>query len=220
MKNKLKNEHVVFKKFQEFYHAKELKELLEKNNISAILSDDAPPVDVTFTGNANYEFEVRIQQEDFVKAEKILMNEADSLMDSINEDYYLFDFSNDELFDVLLKQDEWNELDYLLAQKILKNRGEDVNQEMLDNMKQKRLEDLSKPEGGQTPWIFLGYILALLGGVFGLLMGYFLWTHKKVLPNGEKVYSYAEADRKQGKYILILGAIVAIISLAYKLFTS
>jgi len=206
----MKENYSIFRKFPTLEQATELKDLLNENGIDSILADNVPSVDVTFSGSTlNNQVEIRIKQSDFKKAEEILEKNAEELIDQIDKDYYLFEFTNEELYEVLLKSDEWNAFDYTLAQKILKQRGKSVDKELLNSLKNERLKDLAKPEGNQKPWIIGGYIFSILGGFLGLIIGYFLWTSKKTLPNGQKVYSYSENDRKHGKYIFYIGLIIA-----------
>tara|TARA_R110001606_G_scaffold393104_1_gene562712 strand:- start:480 stop:1136 length:657 start_codon:yes stop_codon:yes gene_type:complete len=207
----------IFRKFPTLEQATELKDLLNENGIESILADNVPPVDVTFSGSTlNNQVEIRIKQSDFKKAEQILEKNAEELIDQIDKDYYLFEFTDEALYEVLLKSDEWNAFDYTLAQKILKQRGKSVDKELLNSLKNERLKDLSKPEGNQKPWIIGGYVFSFLGGFLGLIIGYFLWTSKKTLPNGQKVYSYSENDRKHGKYIFYIGIIIAPTALLLK----
>ena len=111
------------------------------------------------------------------------------------------------MYEILLKADEWNEFDYKLAQKILVQRGKSVDTELLKALKKQRIELLAKPEENQKSWIVAGYIFATLGGLLGIFIGYSLWTSKKSLPNGQKVYSYNEKDRTHGKNIFYIGLI-------------
>lgn len=213
----MKEDYLMFRKFPDLTLAIELKELLDQNGIESILADNIPPVDVTFSGNTlQNEFEVKIKPSDFKKAEEILEKNAENLIDQIDRDYYLFGFTDEELYEILLKSDEWNAFDYTLAQKILEQRGKSVDKALLNSLKNERLHDLAKPEENQRPWIIAGYIFSLLGGLLGLIIGYFLWTAKKTLPNGQKVYSYAPNDRKHGKYIFYIGLIIAPIAFFLK----
>lgn len=215
----MSNDHSIFRRFSNIEQALELKIALNSNDIDTIIDDNSPPVDVTFGvgGSLQDTIEVRIKQADFEKAELILEKEAEKQLNNIDPGYYLFEFSNEELYDILLKSDEWNKFDYTLAQKILRDKGKSVDKELLDSLKKQRLEDLAKPEGNQKPWIAAGYILALLGGFIGLVIGYFLWTSKKTLPNGQKVYAYSENDRKQGKYIFIFSIIIFPVALLMRM---
>ena len=130
----------------------------------------------------------------------------------------MFDFTNEELYDILLKSDEWNKFDYILAQKILKEREKPIDEDLIESLKKQRIEELARPEGNQKPWIIAGYLFALLGGFLGIIIGYFLWTSKKTLPNGQKVYSYSKKDRTQEKYIFFVAIIIFPISLILRVF--
>lgn len=210
----MQEEYSIFKKYPTLEQAAELKELLDKEGIEAVLGDNIPPVDVTFSGTTlQHEFEVRIKPSDFVRAEDLLEQQDENLIDQVDKDYYLFNFTDEELYEILLKSDEWNEFDYTLAQKILSQRGKPIDKALLNSLKNERLKQLAQPEENQRAWIILGYVFAFLGGLLGIVIGYFLWTAKKTLPNGKKVYSHSEKDRKQGKYIFIIAIIILPIAL-------
>jgi hypothetical protein len=199
----------VFRKYPTLEQAKELETLLNKHNIDTNIVDNIASVDSNFTGSSlQNQYEVKILLADFEKAEKILDENAEKLIDQIPEDHYLFGFTDTELYEILLKSDEWSELDYKLAQKILTQRGKSIDPDLLKGLKKQRLELLAQPEGNQKPWIFAGYTFALIGGLLGILIGYLLWTSKKSLPNGQRVYSYSEKDRTHGKTILYIGLIL------------
>lgn len=217
----MEDDYSIFRKFPTLEQANELKELFLENGIESILADNTPSVDITFTGNTlQNEIEIRLRQPDFNKAEAILEKNVEDLITQIDKDYYLFEFSDDELYDILVKSDEWSAFDYTLAQKLLKNRGKPVDEVLVNALKSERLKELSEPEGNQKYWIIAGYVFAVLGGFLGLLIGYLIWTSKKTLPNGEKVYSHYEKDRKHGKYIFYIGLIIAPLALFLKVFST
>ena len=80
--------------------------------------------DVTFANNEILHlYYVKLKQEDFEKADELLMN---SVLESDQQpigDYYLFSFSTDELIDVLKNPDEWNAFDLYWARKILSSKS-------------------------------------------------------------------------------------------------
>lgn len=213
----MSEEFSVFKKFKSVEQAEELKEQLLSVSIESIIADNAPPVDITFSGSTvNIDVEIRLKPSDFPKAEAFLKKNAENLLDEIDKDHYLFEFSDDELFDILKRPDEWSEMDYSLAQKLLKERGRKIDDDFVENLRKERMSLLSQPEGSQKSWIVAGYIFAFMIGFIGIIIGYFLWTSKKTIPGGKKIYSYSPNDRKQGMFIFYIGLIVFIANVIYQ----
>ncbi|UTW62772.1 hypothetical protein KFE98_01045 [bacterium SCSIO 12741] len=202
----------LYRKFPDVEQANELADLLRNNKVEVLLSDNSPGMDLTFSGSSLHnEVELFIPQEEFARVDKILANLADKLIKEVEEDYYLFEFSNAELRDLLLKQDEWSAFDVQLARKLLQERGEPMDDDELDKLRQKRIEDLARPETSSAGWIWAGYITAFLGGFFGLMLGWYLWNQKKTLPDGSKVFRYSTESRIHGRRMVIIGLACSII---------
>ena len=209
----------IFKRFPTLEQAQDLQQLLNDANIETIIADNVPPVDITFGGSTlQNEIEIRISPRDFKKAEDLLLKQAETLIDDVDPSHYLFEFTTEELYDILIKYDEWGEFDYTLAKQILTKRGEKIDKETLETLKKKRLMELAKPEKRQGGWIVAGYIFAFMGGFIGVIIGYALWKAKKTLPNGTKVHSYSEKDQKHGFNIFLIGVIILPIVLLSKVF--
>ena len=216
------DEFVMFKRFIDAEQAKKLAEELTKKGIECQLIDDSLSKEITFSNNS----ELLIKQSDFEKANKILDERADELLDeradellvNINKEHYLFEFTNDELYDILTKPDAWNSLDYKLAQQILKDRGQEIDEDLVNSLKQERIAELSKPNKGQALWIIVGYIFSFTISIIGIIIGWYLWKMKKTLPNGKKIYVYSENDRIHGKWIFYIGIILWSIALSIKFF--
>lgn len=208
------DEFVMFKRFIDAEQAKELAEELTRKGIECQIIDDSRSKEITFSDNS----ELMIKQSDFEKAGKILDEKADELLVSVNKDHYLFEFTNDELNDVLAKPDAWNSLDYKLAQQILKDRGQEIDEELIESLKQVRIAALSKPAKGQTLLIIVGYIFSFTISFIGLFIGWYLWKMKKTLPNGQKIYANSEIDRIHGKWIFFIGIVLWPIALYAKYF--
>ena len=210
----MSEEFSIFRVFPTQEQAEELQALLKDNGIDAVVGDNLPPIDVTFSGStAQHQYEVRIAPGDFKQAEAILASQAENLIETLDKDYYLFSFTDEELYDILLRADEWSDLDYALARQLLEQRGKPVDGQLLQSLKKQRLDDLAKPEGSQKTWIYVGYVFAILGGGLGIIIGYLIWKSKKTLPNGERVYSYSDQDRPKGKLLFIISLVLFIIYL-------
>ena len=91
-------------------------EVLNENDIPVSLSDSIPSVDLAFSSNGvGGQFSVNIRSVDFEKAEQVLETHYGANINDLEEDYYLLEFSNEELHDILDKYDEWSTHDYAIA---------------------------------------------------------------------------------------------------------
>jgi hypothetical protein len=202
------NDFLTYQHFNDKSEAEELLALLTENKIECFFEDATASFDPSFVNSElNNEYRIKLKKEDFEKADSFLLSITAKQIEGIDQDYYLFEFSNEELLEIISKRDEWSKLDYLLAQKILSDRGHTIEQEELQLIYKKRIEELSKPEKSQISWIITGYVLVLLGGVLGLFIGWHFHSHKRTLPNGESVYAYSIKDRIHGKRIVVLGVV-------------
>lgn len=214
-------EFVTYKKFNDEGRAAAIAEVLRTSGIELEVVKDRDSLDRLYGGqSASPQFYVKIQQKDFQQADRILAEISQQQLTSVDQDHYLYGFSDDELFDVVSKPDEWNEFDYELAKKILAEKGKAITPEVIGLLKQRRVNELTKPEEIHKGWIFAGYLLALLGGLFGIFIGWQLYNFKKTLPNGERVYAYDDENRRHGFRILIVGIIMFIITTAVRIAAS
>lgn len=203
---------IVFKRFKVPDDAIDFAKKLKDNGIQAKVIDNSPAVDITFSANHTQdEVQLLINAEDRKRANDILQQEAEVLINDISTDHYLFQFENKELFDVLKNYDEWNELDYALAQKILVDRGETINSSIIDELRQNRENDLNKTEKAGNITLFLGYLFSLFGGVGGIFIGVYLIVTKKTLTTGQKINYYRKSDRLHGAAIVALSLFMIIL---------
>lgn len=214
-------EYITYKKFKSASEAEYLIEILENEKIEYYLDDIAPTYDITFTGGTDLEDKValKVKQEDFSKIDKLLEEDAETEISSIDENHYLYQFSDDELVEILENFDDWGQTDYLLAQKILKDRGKEFSKDKIQKLKTLKIEKLKKPEKGNTGWFIFGFISAFLGGLFGILIGYHHYNFRKKIITGERVFAYDEKTRKQGFNMFILGIISLIFWIFYLIVT-
>ncbi len=209
---------IIFRKFNDKALALELAGILEENSI-AFEMDDSSGYDPAFSNNEiAKEYSIKLQKADFPRAEKLLQRISEKNILGIKNDHYLYGFTDDELIDIVYKEDEWSKEDFLLAKKILKQRGREINEADMKETKRQRIMELEKPEKSSKSWIFISYVLALMGGLLGIWIGWHLNTHKKTLPDGRQVFSYTESDREHGKRIFFLGIFSFIAWICVKVF--
>ena len=135
------------------------------------------------------------------------MENLPTQVESVKNDHHFFSLSNDELFEIVLKSDQWSEDDRRLAQKILNDRRREMD-EVTETFNEQWLVDFDEHRSTYMPLIYAGYLFSILGGFIGILVGIYLITSKKTLPDGKQVLAYTLGDRQHGCQILIIGTIM------------
>ncbi|GHB65358.1 hypothetical protein [Persicitalea jodogahamensis] len=162
------------------------------------------------------EYIVKVHPSRFSEVNELLHDMAADEVRFVDTSHYLFGFKDEELFDILASPDEWSAFDYQLARRVLSERGIDVDARLLALLKKSRLEELAQPEAKQTANVWIGYLFALFGGVVGIFIGWNMATTQKTLPNGERVYTFGESDRRHGKAIIVLGVVMVVVWALWK----
>ncbi len=200
--------YLTFQKFNDIGLAKEIAERLKQNGIECLLENNRPNFDPSCAFNTvETDISIKLKPDNFSKANKALEDYYQKDLENVDKDYYLFDFTDEELIEIISKPDEWCHFDYQLAQKILTGRGKEIKPEVATLLKKQRIKDLSAPETTNKYWIYLGYLSALFGGLFGLIIGWTLAYLKKTLPDGQRVYVYRDEERNHGTRMLLLSCI-------------
>ncbi len=200
--------YLTFKKYNDIELAKEIGEQLKANQIEYIIEDDKQFFDATFANNSfSPDISLKIKAQDFKKANDILNELYKGTINSVDKDYYLFEFTDKELLEIISKPDEWGEFDYQLAQQILAERGNEIKPDIVGLLTEQRIKELSKQEPTSKYLIYRGYLSAILCGFIAILFGYDLAYSKKTLLNGDQVYTYGDNERKHGKRIVLIGVV-------------
>lgn len=197
----------TYRSFHNEDQANELIEFLKEHDISFVVADQESTLDSLYRGAnpIDREVEVKIQPEDFSKVDELWKSNLEIDLGQLDPNHYIFKFTNEELYEILARPDEWSITDHQLAVAELKKRGKSVDHELIAALSNQREKDLSKEEPSQMPWIIVGYFTSLLGGVIGIVVGWVIISSKKTLPSGKQVHTYNENDRKHGKIIFYLG---------------
>ncbi|MBF9237836.1 hypothetical protein I2I05_10560 [Hymenobacter sp. BT683] len=208
------NKFLPYQSFASEIVAQPLLELLERHSFPVETGWAKPDFDVSMANNAtDTRFVVRLHQADFERAHQVEDEENEALIVHAAPDHYLFSFSDEELFDILVKPDEWNSYDVSLARHILRQRGREVSPDTVQLLRRHRVAEMAKPEPSQKAWIMAGYLFAVFGGIVGMLIGWHLHNHKKPLPDGTQVLAFSALDRAHGFRILLLGLFGLLLSI-------
>src|SRR5688572_25780559 len=121
-------EFATYRKFNDEGAVTELTDELRNGGIEYQIINNSSQFDASF-GNDELtkEFSVKLRKEDFEKAEQIVRKNAIKLIDQIDSSYYLYSFSDEELMEVITQPFDWSTIDYVLAEKLLRERGKPVD---------------------------------------------------------------------------------------------
>lgn len=209
------NDFVLFQSFFNEDEAAPVVETLKRNAIEYKVEKLKQPLDSTIAGESvENKIFLTIRPRDFARANDVLDKVILDNIQLLEKDYYLFSFTNEELSDIIHKPDEWSRQDFLIARKILEDRGTAVPDEEINAIKSKRVKELARQEKGSISWIILGYLLALVGGLMALIIALPFIFAKRTLPDGNRIFMYTKATRDHGKLIsaiMVIGLIINIL---------
>lgn len=197
---------ITFKRFNDSGLAMEISELLKAESILYRIEENKQFFDAAFANNASIvDISLKLMSKDFSAAQKVIGKYYEQIIDTVEKDYYLFEFTDQELLDIISKPDEWGEFDYQLALKLLSDRGKEIKPEIVDLLAEQRTKELSAQTSTSKYLIYRGYFSAIFGGIFAIFFGYDLAYSKKTLPNGEQIFTYKDEERNHGQRIIVIG---------------
>lgn len=210
----MEQEFITYKTFYDLETAYELVQVLEENKIPYRIEQLSSSLNPSLIGNPfELQYIVKLNPDDFEKTNLILQNVENITPENIDKNLPILQFSNEELFEIINKPDEWSNLDIQMAKILLKQRGQNIDDKFIADARNKRIAELSLPKTAPNYLVFAGYLLAILGGLFGILIGIYLFSSNKTLPNGKVVYDFDDESRLKGKRIINFSVFVIIVVL-------
>lgn len=225
------NEQLEWMPFETFSSAEEadaMVGLLKENAIESCVVNDAnlggDPLGLDFQNRGADSCIVRVRAKDIDIARRLLEAQVQAASAEAADELsleMLKTFSDEELFDMLRKPDEWNPENVTLARKILASHGREVSDAEMKRLFDERIENLRKPVPVNKASVLLAFaagvavialdvvnyfylksseflyllVLAFIVACLALIAG-LNWTYrKKRLPDGEKVFVYSKRLR-------------------------
>jgi hypothetical protein len=209
---------VVFQKFTHQVQAEEIADLLRSGGITYQLEGTKAPFDPSFAFTSyEPEVELKIKQKDFLRAGNLLDSHYRQMVRDVPSDYYLHNFSDVELRDLIQKRDEWGHFDFVFARHLLSERGVPVTNEVETEANKQRLLELKKPARLSIYWIIIGYILALVGGLIGFFMGLTILVFRKTLPTGDLIFAYDKYSRNHAMAMILISTLLLLLRFSFGL---
>jgi hypothetical protein len=199
---------LTFRKFNDPEIAAEMAAKLKEHDIEVELEDDGKLFDPSFAKNfLDRDIRLKLRAKDFEQADKVMRFFYSRQADKVRADYYLYQFSDSELMEIVRNPDEWGFLDYELARRILSDHGISIPSKELKRFQEEKLKLLSRPEPADTSWTYMGYLLALIAPPLGMIIGFSMAGMKRTLPDGQRRFAYSSEDRNHGRRILWIALI-------------
>ena len=187
----------------------EMIQLLEAHKIAYKLQDTSKDFDVSFAHNeAKNSFLIMLNPNDFDKASLLLEENVKLEMNTINSQHPFFNFTTEELKDVVKNYDEWYPADVKLARQLLEKENIVVEDSEIKGQQNKKMIVAQTPEKSSLLTLAMGYTFCLMGGLAGIGIAIFLMIGKRTMPDGTKNYIYSKSDRAHGFYMLVAGAFI------------
>src|SRR5258708_23888106 len=110
--------------------------------------------------------------------------------------------------EIVSKPDEWGHFDYVLAKKLLADRGKPVSDAQAEALRAARLELLARPD-------YVSDDGSMRGPISGSppVLSHLVTSHTRTLPNGQQVYSYSAAQRRRSRIIFLIAVIMIVLSM-------
>ena len=207
-----------YKSFDSVEIAQLLTELLDESKTNYELHNSEGKIEGFDPSQPHGAIEVWVAEDQFDYIDDLIEEKVNSELDTVADDYFIFEFSNDELRNVLINAHEWSPLDLALANKLLKERGEPFEKEELHKIREEKIaesalaRDISK--GRKITGLIVAFLFPLIGIITALI---YLLASKDDL-SGKKVPKYGEPTKKHGKIVIIValfGAVLIITKICF-----
>lgn len=199
--------------------AKEFTTLLEKESIGFKVEKIDQNLIPFLTTTAQEGYGLFILDDDIEKLEAVI---GQSVGEEDLSEHPLQVLSDDELIDVLKKQDEWSIEDILITRRLLEDRKVEISDEEIQSFHKERIIELRKTRAGSKISIILSFMLPIIGilgagriGILGTIvyifsyaMGINYMLDSKKLPNGERVKTYDKNTRRIGLLIILWALLI------------
>jgi hypothetical protein len=190
------------------YHSEEdaqdLTQLLDEAAIPYKIEHNRNVLDKIYIGDEMSQLvDVKIEKEKFEQVNELMRNQATSQFNNIREDYYLLEFTDEELIDVVRNKNEWNAFDQGLAEKILNERKVTYDRSIITNPASAGY----MPTHINSSLVVIQYIFSILFPYAGILIGLATISAFKTLGDGTTVKIFDDQTRKHGKIMLVIGIV-------------
>lgn len=207
---------IVFKTLTNIEEAEKIGEHLALDGIAYEIESPPQLLDRNFIGEQPMpEHYIKIRPADFTRANIIVDDLYSNLAATIEEDYYLFTFSAEQLQDVIRNRNEWGDLNYHLAVLLSDRKTTGATGVLWTNITKDAVVENIQPVPVNI-WILAAGYFCLLTPPFlygypavgSLFIGWFIVGASATTSAGIKYPVYNKTGRIHGKIMITLSIIV------------
>jgi hypothetical protein len=231
----MSTEYILYQKFVDLNAAEDFVVELKANQIDYKLHNHyRDAVEIFGQHSIDFPISLNLKSEDFDRVNVLLDQYYETKLLEVDSSYHLYEFNDDELNSVILNPYEWGRFDYLLAKRILEDRGKFMSDEELTEIKRVKMMAIQKTVPEKKIKILLSYLSSvmvfslffftesfsnyftlLLFPLFSLVMSITIRYNRITLPDGKFFYVNTPKDRIHGNYILVL-SVISILVIFYQ----
>lgn len=199
----------LLREFNDTESLSDLSLLLDEHAIRYKIEDSKPRFDVSFANNdTRRAYRLLVFEDDMQHALQLADDYDMEILKNLPADYYLYQFSREELIAIVYAPDEWSNLDVLLATQLLEEAGIIPDHQKIDEQVEYKQKIADSPESNATWLIVCGYILCGMGIIIGFILGLIIVNSTKETSSGNRIPYYSENIRWHGRVMMFLFAVV------------
>lgn len=203
---------VTFRTLYSEEAANQMAQFFEQHQIPCKLGADMRKRDHIFIGGImDFEYYVQIEPDDFDRANQLLDQEAEGELKDVPDDYYLYDFTMEELQAVRNDRSKWSNLDYVLAGKLLQEKqSASLTPEAAAPAKTAAPTTtvIREPRAHtllEIVLLGLGYALLFFYPLIPVVGGLLIARTKKPVAGGKTQYEFSQPSRVLGYILSVCG---------------
>lgn len=200
------------KEVRKVYSIQELEEaasLLEKDGIIFRAKENILLHENPYTSNpTDKNYTIVVNETDVQKTLELFNNYYNEGHNT--DESFLYQFEDIDLAEILVYPQKYAASEEQEAKAILLSRG--LSKEEIEQKKDEIITNDNTPAKVKGFGLVLGYGSALIGGVFGIVMGLFLiFAKTKHTITGEKYYAHDSDNRMDGLFMILLSIVVIVV---------
>lgn len=205
---------IVFKTLTNIEEAEKIGEQLALHHIAYEIESPPQLLDRNFIGEQLMpDHYIKVRPSDFTRAHEIVDELYKNIAVTVGKDYYLFDFSDEEILEVANHKNQWGDLNYYVALEILAKRGIPYDKQLTNALEEEAAAIVPQP--AKPFYLFLAYIILAISflsihpafSIVGLIAGLFLYGATKTLKNGTRIPYYDPNSRNNGIAMIVIAGI-------------